>query len=130
MGRKKKEVTVVVEEVKEPKQKRHRRTKSEMAAARAEQKMQVLEKNDLGSIYVVHFNYSCGDKSNVYVKLFSTEEKALEFFLNQVNIMQTTKDAHFKVIKYKEGSREFFTYDKVNSTTNFCKMWIEKKDIL
>lgn len=130
MGRKKKEVTVAVEEVEEPKQKRHRRTKAEMATARAEQKMQVLEKNDLCSIYVVHFNYSCGDKSNVYVKLFSTEEKALEFFLNQVNIMQSQKDAHFKVIKYKEGSREFFTYDKVSSYTNFCKMWIEKKDIL
>ena len=115
--------------VEEPK-KRHRRTKAEMAAACAKQKMQVLEKNDLGSIYVVHFNYSCGDKSNVYVKLFSTEEKALEFFLNQVNVMQTTKDAHFKVTKYKEGSREFFTYDKVNSNTNFCRMWVEKKGIL
>lgn len=128
MSRKKKEVSVVVEQVEKPK--RHRRTKAEMDAVRAEQKMKVLEKNDLQGVYVVHFNYSCGDKSNVYVKLFSTEEKALEFFLNQVNVMQTTKDAHFKVTKYKEGSREFFTYDKRESPTNFCRMWVEKKGIL
>ena len=44
--------------------------------------------------------------------------------------MKNTKDGHFKVIKYQEGSREFYTYDKVDSTTNFCKMWVEKKDIL
>ena len=44
--------------------------------------------------------------------------------------MQSQKDAHFKVIKYKEGSREFFTYDKVGTHTNFCRMWVEKKDIL
>ena len=115
--------------VEEPK-KRHRRTKAEMAAARAEQKMQVLEKNDLANVWVVYFNYSCGEKSDVYVKLFSTEEKALEFFLTQVNMMKNTKDGHFKVTKYQEGSREFYTYDKVDSTTNFCKMWVEKKEIL
>ena len=114
----------------EEKKKRHRRTKAEMAAARAEQKMQVLEKNDLQNVYVVHFNYSCGEKSDIYVKIFSTEEKALEFFLNQVNVMKTNKDAHFKTTKYTEGSRVFFTYDKASSKDNFCKMWLEKKAIL